>query len=86
METCSSMHARSSRIPMQKEALSCFTVQLRGNVALKQKEPKGQICSQTSPRSSTLHLFVQGFFAAVLPIRQHRVKQPYEKRESGLLK
>lgn len=71
---------------MQKEALSCFTVQLRRNVALKQKEPNGQICSQTSPRSSTLHLFVQGFFAAVLPIRQHRVKQPYEKRESGLLK
>lgn len=71
---------------MQKEALSCFIVQLRGSVASKHKEPKGQICSQTSPRSSTLHLLVQGFFAAVLPVKQHRVKQPYEKHESGLLK
>ena len=63
---CSSMRAESLGNPMQKEALSCFTVQLRGNGALKQKEPKGQICSQTSPRSSTLQLFVQGGFAAVV--------------------
>lgn len=61
-EMCSSMRAESLRNPMQKEALSCFIVQLRGSVASKHKEPKGQICSQTSPRSSTLHLFVQGFF------------------------
>lgn len=72
---------------MQKErGTELFYSPAKRSVALKQKDPKGQLCSQMSPRSSTLHLFVQGGFAAVLPVRQHRVKQPYEKHESGLLK
>lgn len=71
---------------MQKEALSCFTAQLRGVLLCKTKNQMARSAVKMSPRSSTFHLFLQGFLAAALPVRKHKVKQPYEKHESGLLK
>lgn len=61
---------------MQKRTQSCFTVQIRGSVALNRKNQKARSAVK-HPQGLALYTgLLRVFFVAVLPVRQHKVRDP----------